>query len=86
MSKVEENAAVEMISGKVIARKIVSEGRLVYTVQAKEQNWLVMMDKEAIQTAIMMECLPKVGDSVTGEPSINPATQVVSDEWMSLNI
>ena len=69
---------------KVTSRQLISGGRLLI---AFEDGMKAILNTEDIQMIQLLGVsVPKPGDEVLTEPSVNTTTGVVSSEWVRLTV
>lgn len=69
---------------KVTSRQLVSGGRLLITFEDGMKAILNTEDIQMIQ--LLGVSVPKPGDSVMTEPSVNTTTGAVSGDWVRLTV
>lgn len=88
------------MNGKIVSRKFARQGGLLYTIEVtvkpasadgktpaevKEQLCLVSNEQIATMTAVGVK-VPAINDTVVVEPSVNPTTGLVNEQWVNISL
>ena len=71
-----------MVTRKLIMKSLTKEGLLLTFEDGKKGYY----STDQVDMLIKLSAVPKAGDSLITQDSVNPLTQEVSDVWVTVNI
>ena len=79
---------VAAFAGKIVKRNFTKTGKILLHIEAsKSKNiWMHLIQQEALPTYVALGVVPVVGMAVNCEPSVNPVTAELDEEWCTLNL
>ena len=77
-----EKMETTFVTRKLMMKSLTKEGLLLTFEDGKKGYY----SGDQIDTLIKLSAMPKAGDSIITQDSVNPLTQEVSDIWVSVSI